>query len=542
LNKYEATDGLVCDIVTHPDYYPRLWVRLPLVPAFKNFNVKANTNDFTSIDGSVHRLVLSTPKLDMSFDIDVIDSETKAVLEEIEKRGVPVQIYSHNAGSRLFSASLEDTIPEGSMLSITADVCTPYILKSDAGHGYKLVSASNEDNYSAGVPVGISEIADFILQRGMVFQCAVNNLIDNSILDGDTNWTFSDDNVCEVIDGSWLNDDFGTILITNDDDYATSATFATNDDENYAVVVCGYQSSGQIKIQITWDGGDVTVANHAKGTGLINETVEVPSNTNCRLKLICQDGDFACFTAPAVLQGKSVILSMESAVLIPYANAVENFTCGAYLKIEDLHLQQYDSEGLCVVSCYCQPAGGFGQESESTVLYLKNNNVSGVGYRMSFMNNHGDYGISFQVESDQDSEEITHTAGDIWFVAIAYGHNTTAHPDTVIRRMYAKNITTGTLHTINSTNTTRYLTNDTMYIGSQTGENTFCGLIGGVSAQTVPVSDITDYISYMTDENIIDIFRNTIGRAFYLSTKLKPTPWERKKYDGSIDLKQCGIE
>lgn len=576
MDKYTPSSTLTCTIATHPSYSPRLFVTLPIKPPF-SVDKRQIVTTSEIITGGENRLKLGEPMADLNLEVSTggLDDESMRVLEEIERRNVPVVVYTNVLGSQNYSMALNsnDEIenvdggwydhPDG----ITREGYL-FILKADSGRGYFLEKiGSDVATYINSICTGKSQDTPFSLQRGFLSATRVLNKVPNALFtplgSGVPDYWVEivpGVPVAYVDEGSWLTPYANTVV--QDDsggappyEIITHGWIDVDNDKDYIFFV-GYETDGTLEITIEWDAGAPTVVvTGLTGTGVVNEIVTIPHGAaTCKIHLEQLTGRSirwcSPFFSPAMHQPASTdMASLGYIALNDLDHASEPAGGGGVIKYDDLEIAPYISEedGVCIISGYLLPLNDFVEYDgaltyqTNTVFEIRATHPVGNVFFCGF--NDGEMFIDDR--ATRDTEAIVHNQGDAWFCTFIFGWDD--HAQKVAEARFY-NITTGIQYDLEFSAPDDILYHyDRLTIGGRCSTlggaipfSNVDGVMGGVSVGYLNYDDIDTFIASRVNENLMDLYAITTGRAFSIELGLSPSTWNRQKYDGKIKLTQTG--
>jgi len=537
------------------------------------------TSSTKAVDGTTYRLSLAEPLADIKLDASTggISDENMRFFEEVERRNVPVLLYTSVPGSQRYSFALNSTVDSEGItggfreydLSSYGDPDGTYILKADAGSGYHLQSVSGDAAiFSNSIPTGKSSSAAFPFNRGFVVGPAVKNGVLNSSFSGLSGslpygWSGTAGGHYGTSTSSWLNDNIGSAFV--DDSLAALPLEIYNTDwidctpNLFTTFGVGYSTDGDVKVYVEYSGGapDEVLANHVTGTDYILETIQIPAGeVRCKLNLVLQSGHMVYWSAPfsADARHPAGSLDISGTTYIPLNDDIVGgfdlpASGGGAVVYTDLKIAPYNSDyGVATVAGYVLPRGEFVEfsaDKQNVVFELQNSDNIGNQIYCGFFKVGGQDYMFVSHGGTNTMTAIDNDLGDQWFCTLSFGKESHGL-DYLEARFY--NLTSGVEYSaVYATPMDILQYYDQLTIGGRCAcgstfspSNHLNGIIGGVSVGAIEESDIPTMMQRMTNADLIDLYSLTSERVFSLSLNMSPSPWERQKYKGTITLEQTG--
>ena len=408
MNSFTPTDGIACYLMVPPSYRPQFFAdmrhsgggNLLCYPAH---STRPNASLIPLYNGGADVFSKGPNRHDMELDVTAASDDTQNVIEEIERRNLPVCVYPREEGSVQVSLPLQRGIGvDGQGMTVThtltfASGTIMYLPHFDAGRMvYMERVADGAYPLMDGFPiVGDSGAVQCPLGRGLFIPSVAKNLLKNTNLGsvayaaplpsdgwrwtaGGTTW----DTHAGVKASPWHDGYSYWTRSTNN--YLSSNKFelAATTNKQFNVSFC-YRVSGTLTVQVYDSGGSalhgtITITS---GTGRVQWPVPVISgatSSDCTLRFTLTSGEYAEIACPQLITASPNAIGEYPAYLGTDTAVQGEITASKLLVAGDFGMDTaaYVGDGstwdgyICV-SGYVQPGYAVAYKADKTIAFLE---------------------------------------------------------------------------------------------------------------------------------------------------------------------------
>jgi hypothetical protein len=542
-------DSLKCTIVSELGERPRLAITLPITPRPKYQNVDV-TDELELNNGALAVTPYGDSRRNIILPSNAYPAWVYQILELMRAEGVKAHIYTVESGRLILAAPLRwkaggDPVEATETISVSQGGI--YSVQYDTSTGLALKALPEDRIPIMGYAPGSADYAPFPLDAGAFCYKGGQNLIDNA---GFTNeglvnpsmpadWSIvsavTPEDQYGVLDYSFLEPDLKSVYLAKPSsvpaDFAwESASFSPTGSSNCALFV-GYQTFGATgEVEIDFGGGVTRTFSitDTYASGVIRDSFSTPAGTPSavlRLKLTSSTGEII-FTAPQVLDARC------HTHMVGVGTDRNNATWSGSQLSYALPTPFNPNAGTRAVAfCYIQPGWTSGICTSERVLTLEASDHNSGSLSLEIGGGLGGAHMSLKADGSLlDTENLTgYTRGDS-FLCLLSMDDTKVYADIVMLS------DPDTVYSCDSTTLPSGIL-DKLWVGSdESGAKQLDGIIGGVTVLNHDNSEgtISQMLDYLSNEHVIDVARNTLGRSYYLKHNL--THGIRKKmYRGTVE-------
>ena len=412
MNSFTPTDGIACYLMVPPSYRPQFFAdmrhsgggNLLCYPAH---STRPNASLIPLYNGGADVFSKGPNRHDMELDVTAASDDTQNVIEEIERRNLPVCVYPREEGSVQVSLPLQRGIGiDGQGMTAThtltfASGTIMYLPHVDAGRMVYLEKvATGAYPFMDGFPiVGDSGAVQCPLGRGLFMPSEAKNLLKNSNFAGAcvdysaagtpsaTKWIYKDatntwDTTGGLIDSPWHDGQAYWTRSTANTFISPKFDLTTTTGKQFLISFC-YRVSGSMTMRVYNASGDAVHAAVVitSGTGRVQWPVPVISGSalsDCTLQIVLDSGEFAMFGAPQLISASPDAIGEYPAYLGTDTAIQGEITASKLLVAGDFGMDTaaYVGDGstwdgyICV-SGYVQPGYAVAYKADKTIAFLE---------------------------------------------------------------------------------------------------------------------------------------------------------------------------
>ena len=563
MDLYAGQTELKCNVVTSPAVRPQMFRQLSRRPHIQE-TVTENEATFEQSGGTLERFNLGDGRHDLSLSVKNLTEADVQFLHELKRRARSAYIYSSVPGSILHYIPLRagvggdptDAVYTGTLAADT----TVYVPRLDVGTRWYL----EEVDYTSPVtldaveynPAGADAATDdtretsLPLGRGIMLIGEYENVIENSLfVDNNTlihNWTFSGTGtgINRKVDVGWMGVPSLQIWGTTDNWLSHTVTLTGAAVGDKIAVSYGWKSDAECLVGVWLDNGTPVSTGsyaHVGGSGYEHQVVTIPSGyaaCNVVLKFSLNSGTFGEFCAPQVCHGGGAYnIEYVPVFIAGEGDGIQGAITATQLKATGQYQPIFDNQ-LLIATTYFAPMWPEDSPSDSAnrkrVLTLHNSITSKevslhLGYDGSVMKAY----VRYDGSPVASVEIVGMFQGQILACALYVGRISTTMTVGCRIRIVGGSTSYSASH---ASGTSIF---DELYIGVSEGGTNWADAV--LSDAVIWVGDddmITDSVAYMADKNNLMEHRETYGRRYFLYPSFSPSPWNRGRYDGTINCVQ----
>lgn len=556
-----APSELVCEIRTVASAAsPARYVRFA-TQVYPNVRTRPAESVLELPDGQQDILVLGEPRRDLELEVTRIDRESKLVLDDIVMRGLPCFVYPVFPGSVQGVWPFRDRLtgdPSAATWSgmTMTDAQRAYLLQGDPKHGVSLLPLTADTaNYASGLYADDGSHAEFPLGHGTIFaDNSHKNWIQNARFQSVTShepslwdWSGTPGTDGGVVTSPWCGE--AAIWMWGTSSYwrhPNAASWSCTANSKYRLSAI-YRTDGIIRFRLHWGSGATSDHVTTKESGYESWAGTVPAGeTTWYLTVQMTSGTYAEVVLPC-LRGVSTASSRQESI-ITAGTGLGAFSAPAYAEVS-LPVAPFTDRLRCLV------IGGIYQPfwsstplgASCTLAQMRLTNPSRT--QRLFVRDLDD-GNGIKLAYEQAGSElasagfpISHALGDA-YAWLFYAGRKTATPTWAvggfIKRVGAYSAGGAANCEDVSSGSPWRVFDGLRFGGTGSSEQSANGILGGCFVASADYSQLSSFVDYLADVNVLDFWALTDGRVFHLTPSLSPRRWTRGYHTGVLFCSDVG--
>lgn len=571
MKAYTPSDGVSCYLVVPPSYRPQLYTGVDHIGegnlrCFPAHTIRENKEIIELEDGSVDVVRHGEDRHDVSLEVTGASTEVMEIVEEINRRGIPVCIYPRMEGSAYMHLPLARSLNVDGNFTVTHTL-TPatgtilYTPHADSGRMVYLKRlAAGELPFMHAVPTrAINQSIHCPTGRGLFVPSVAKNLLKNSNLgsvsyeaplpeDG-WRWTAGGDtwNTHAGIAASPWHDGY-SYWVRGTGCYLSSPKFTlTASSSTYILFSCCYRVSGTLIVQVYDSGGSALhgAVTLTHGTGRVQWPIPImagATSANCTLRVKLDSGEFAQIAAPMLVTASPDSIGDYPLYLGSETDVAGEITA-SQLKVEGdfgMDCAPYSGNGSTWDGCICvggyvQPGYDVAYRANKTIAFLERYLGAAAGdVELRLRPAGGFYEVAlFAGGTYRAGSTISApTRGDA-FAWLLY----TGRENGALRcGGFLIHLASGTEYTVSWTDGGIGYANR-LYIGARStagyGSDSLLSAVTACSATSL--ANARAIARRLGNKHVSDLLRRTSGRWYELTARVSPRRYSRNSWVGSYD-------
>lgn len=510
--------------------------------------------------GDIERWRQGPPGIDWSLEVQKLDEASALALEEAAERGIRVYCYPSFPASISHFAPLRwgvegdpsDGTYTGGLTKATEHM---YLLRSDPSHPVWFEEVLSTDPIIAReIRTGSGTSSRFPLGQGIFFPSDMENQVKNSLLTiasgyGPTDWsqtggTWGTD--CGVIPAAESFCGIPALYLWGQTVQIISDWFDAQGGE-YIEISMAYRCDGALEVLVDYDVGFSMTFTTVLGSEWSTQSFIVPTGMTIKARITIKltSGTYAEVAGIQAIQNGAVrwsktpfFLGGES-VLPLIAGAHADYKINAQTGI-------YPNDPVVICAGICQPAWGVDNVGPTqTLATLWTDRAADHSMQIDV----ADFGTGMKVHIRQDgtveasSSTISpaHALGDSYAWMMYGGYTATGRTSFKIGAILRKIGETANCASCETgSGIVEYQIWDRLRLGASLSSATsFDGIISNAITGVISYAEKETLIAALANRDYLDLWREMVGRLYWLDVDLQQLPSQRRYYGGTISLSQA---